>query len=123
MKSQQEMIRVACMSVLGKVPAKGQESKEVFTVEVREKIAEVMMPLLGIEWEIKSEKARERAKDYIVGVQSTDLLQNWTFLKRDPKEKKSEGSSAVSKPKLSVDEIIQMKEAGFSIEDIKALLG
>lgn len=124
MKSQQEMVRFACMSVLGKIPAKGADAKEVFTPEVREKIAEFMMPLLGVEWEIKSDRTKARARDYITGVQSTDLLQNWTF-EKTPKDKKAESApvAVVSKPKLTVEEIIKMKEAGFSVEDIKILLG
>lgn len=82
MLKQQDMVKQACMVVLGRVPTRGADAKEAFTAEVREKIANYMLPLLGVEWKIDSENTKARAREYITGKQNTDLLQNWTFEKK-----------------------------------------
>jgi hypothetical protein len=114
MKTQQDMIRAACIAVIGRVPTKGEDAKTAFTPEVREKIAEVMIPLLGVEWEIKSDFTKGRARDYIVGVSSTDLLESWTFT-RNKKDKK-EINSPVGNDKMSL--IKAALDAGLITQEI-----
>jgi hypothetical protein len=120
MKSQQQVLKDACMAVLGRVPAKGAEAKEAFTAEVREKIADYMMPLLGVEWEIKSARARARARDYIRGPQPTDLLQAWTLPKSDKKAEAKPDKLAVLKAALEAGLITKEQAAEKALELLSA---
>lgn len=107
MKTQQEMIRQACAMVLKRVPAKGAEAKEAFTPEVREAIADYMIPLLGVEWDIKSEFTKSRARLYITGKGGTDLLESWCY---DRKRTKVETAAPVGVDKMTL--IKQALDAG-----------
>ena len=98
------------MNVLKRVPAKGSDAKEAFTPEVREAIANYMMPLYGKEWTIgETSAAFKDPRSYITGKKATDLLQHWTVCKsREPK---------AAAPNSTLEVIKQALKLGLITED------
>ena len=93
------------------------------TAEQREAVAAEMMKSYGVDWVIKSEVAAANPRSYIMGDKSTDLIQSWTFKHLTSAERAAKVvAPAASTPKLSVAQILELKAAGLSIDEIRVLM-
>lgn len=120
MRTQQDVLRSALTLVLGSTPVKGQLK---ITAEQREAVAAEMMKSYGVDWVIKSEVAAANPRSYIMGDKSTDLIQSWTFKHLTSAERAAKVvAPAASTPKLSVAQILELKAAGLSIDEIRVLM-
>lgn len=106
MKNQQQSLRDACMLVLGRIPSKGEDAKAAFTVEVREKLADVMCKehAEGLVND-PSKRTTEDFRKYVVGTGNTCLCQNWTIpvVKKEKSGSGSDLTSKIAALKVAVD--------------------
>lgn len=118
--SQQALLRKAFIAVLGYVPEKG---KLVITDEQRELVwKEIEKTVDDPAWIRKTGQARtkEEIRAYTIGRNPTDLIQAYVIQRRTTKEIEATPATPV-KAKMTPQEILALREAGFSVEDIMKL--
>ena len=122
--SQQALLRKAFMVVLGYVPAKGtlvisDEERELVWLEIQKTVADPV-------WIRKNGVARteDEIRRYTLGRAPTDLIQAYVIQRAvKPKEEVvvERAAPASKAAKMSPQEILALREAGFSVEDIMKL--
>ena len=124
--SQQALLRKAFMVVLGYVPAKGtlvisDEERELVWLEIQKTVADPV-------WIRKNGVARteDEIRRYTLGRAPTDLIQAYVIQRAvKPKEEVvapvASAAPASKAAKMSPQEILALREAGFSVEDIMKL--
>lgn len=122
--SQQALLRKAFMVVLGYVPAKGtlvisDEERELVWLEIQKTVADPV-------WIRKNGVARteDEIRRYTLGRAPTDLIQAYVIQRAvKPKEEVvvERVAPASKAAKMSPQEILALRQAGFSVEDIMKL--